>query len=89
MVGSMDMHVEVSSPVELAPRDTVLIASDGLSDNLRLRDVIEIARKGDLHASLTLLVERCETRMQSESVEQPGKPDDLSVILYRPLVHSK
>jgi len=89
MVGSMDMHVEVSSPVQLAPRDTVVLASDGLSDNLRLRDVIDTARKGELEASLETLVERCESRMRSASTEHLGKPDDLSVILYRSLDHSK
>ena len=91
MVGSMDMHVEVSSPAQLAPRDTIVLASDGLSDNLRLSDIVEITRKGDLETSIETLVHRCDERMASASVsaDRPGKPDDLSVILYRPLDHTK
>lgn len=87
MVGAPDMHVEVSSPVSLAQRDTVVVASDGLSDNLLPDEVVDLVRTGPIGAGLAEIVDRCDQRMLAAYGAGPGKPDDLSVIIYRPFEH--
>ena len=50
VIGSVDMHIEMGSAVELSPRDTLLLASDGLTDNLHMPEIVECIRKGSLHS---------------------------------------
>jgi len=82
-IGSVEMQIEVGSPLELAVRDTVLIASDGLYDNLYVEEIVETCRKGPLGRSGMELVERCRRRMSGEREGRPSKPDDLTFVLYR------
>ena len=83
-IGTADMRVEMGSSLQLAPRDTVLLASDGLADNLRTEEIVAAMRIGALPGPLEQLVERTTRRMLTEAGEQPCKPDDLSILLYRP-----
>lgn len=84
MVGLSDMHIAMGSSVELAPRDTLLLASDGLSDNLFPEEILQATRKGPLAAAAARLSELARKRM-TEAVEgQPCAPDDLTIVLYRP-----
>ncbi|HMS18405.1 MAG TPA: protein phosphatase 2C domain-containing protein, partial [Planctomycetota bacterium] len=48
MLGSQDMRIELGSALTLRPKDTVLLGSDGLSDNLNIEEIVEIIRKGPL-----------------------------------------
>jgi len=82
-IGTPDMRVEIGSTLQLAPRDTVLLASDGLADNLHTDEIVQAVRSGPLLAALTGLVERARARMLAEAGPQPCKPDDLSVLLFR------
>jgi serine/threonine protein phosphatase PrpC len=85
VIGSADMRVEVGPALQLAARDTVLLASDGLFDNLYTDEIIDTIRTGRLTAAADRLVERVQARMRSKGVaDQPCKPDDLTVILFRP-----
>ena len=81
-IGSKDMRIDIGSPVKLAKRDTVLLASDGLSDNLPLSEVVDLIRRGQLESSLTELVDTCSRRMVDGGLT--SKPDDLTVVVYRP-----
>lgn len=83
VVGDASMRIEVGPPIRLHPRDTVLVASDGLFDNLRGEEVVEVVRKGPLEAAARTLTDRAAERMRGENPELPGKPDDLSFLLYR------
>ena len=83
VIGSPQMRVETTEPIELAARDTVLLASDGLLDNLYMGEILEEARCGELNSSADRLVEMAQHRMQFMSAELPSKPDDLSLILFR------
>ncbi len=47
-LGNPELMIEMSSPFRLAARDTLLLASDGLFDNLYLQEVIELIRRGRL-----------------------------------------
>ena len=82
-LGTADMSIDISAPVELSPRDTVLLASDGLMDNVHLHEIVEHVRKGPADAAVDAVVELARTRMQSDDGTEPSKPDDLSLIVYR------
>ncbi|MGA7799992.1 MAG: protein phosphatase 2C domain-containing protein [Gammaproteobacteria bacterium] len=83
MIGTPDMRIEVGAPVLLSPRDTLVLASDGLSDNLHIDEIVAEARIGSLPNACKHLVESCQTRMMQPSESHPSKPDDLSLILFR------
>jgi serine/threonine protein phosphatase PrpC len=83
MVGAADMRIEVGSPRRLAARDTIVIGSDGLFDNLNVAEVAEIVRKGPLDVAGRKLLAKCRERMAAPDVATPSKPDDLTFILFR------
>lgn len=85
VVGSMEMRVEVGPPLQLAVHDTVLLASDGLFDNLYIDEIVETICSGPLVAAADRLVERVQARMQGPvATDEPCKPDDLTIVLFRP-----
>jgi serine/threonine protein phosphatase PrpC len=84
VIGADDMRVEISGMTKLAARDTVLLASDGLLDNLFVDEIIEIIRIGPLKAAADKLIAKALGRMKSNGSNQPSKPDDLTIILFRP-----
>ena len=85
VIGTQDMRVEVGPALELAQRDTVLLASDGLFDNLFFDEIVEIIRRGPLAAAADKLVNAARERMAADGANgRPCKPDDLTIILFRP-----
>jgi serine/threonine protein phosphatase PrpC len=82
-LGTSDMRIDVGAGIELQPRDTVLVASDGLTDNVHLEEIIEHVRIGQLAESVRSVVELAVGRMVGRCPGQPSKPDDLSLILFR------
>jgi serine/threonine protein phosphatase PrpC len=78
------MRIEIGPPIEMAPRDTLLIASDGLFDNLLPDEIIEAVRTGPLEDAIGGLIETAQQRMAAQQGNAPCKPDDLTVIAYRP-----
>jgi serine/threonine protein phosphatase PrpC len=82
-LGSSDMRIDMGGTVMLSPFDTVLLASDGLTDNLHFTEIVEVMRKGSLVAAAENLTRLAKRRMTVESKNQPSKPDDLSLILFR------
>ena len=46
IVGTENMRIEIGPRLKMARRDTLVVASDGLFDNLHTAEIIEIARKG-------------------------------------------
>lgn len=83
VVGAPDMRIEVGATMRIAKRDTLILASDGLFDNLYLDEIVEVIRKGDLNSAALQLLELTRQRMNSEQAELPSHPDDLTFILYR------
>ena len=83
MIGSPTMHIEVGPTLTLARYDTLVVASDGLFDNLFVDEVVDLVRKGPLTKAAKRLSEAALRRMTSASDEQPSKPDDLTFILFR------
>ena len=85
LLGLGDMRIELGAPLELRPRDTVLLATDGLSDNVRLEEIVERIRKGPLSEAVEALVTLGRARMEEPNPEPgaPSKPDDLTLIVMR------
>ncbi len=83
VLGSPEMSIEVGPVIRFARYDTLLLASDGLLDNLRIQEIIDIIRKGPLETVARNLRKQIYARMTSFAVDHPSKPDDLSFILYR------
>lgn len=85
VIGSTEMRVEVGPALDLAPRDTLLLATDGLFDNLYVDEIVDTIRVGPLPAAADRLVEHAVARMSAEGrTDQPCKPDDLTIVLFRP-----
>ena len=85
MVGTPEMRIEVGPPFEIHPRDTVLIATDGLLDNLHLDEIVKVIRKSPLPQVAATLAQNCDRRMNSPGNGRPSKPDDLTFLIYRPI----
>lgn len=82
-VGDLAMQVESGPDVGLAPRDTLVIGTDGLFDNMHLSDIVEVVRKGPLGKAAAALANQCRQAMVEPKPGAPSKPDDLTFILYR------
>lgn len=83
-LGSTEMKIEIGPPVEMAPRDTLLIASDGLFDNLLLDEIVQIVRKGNQADNVRRLAANVHERMMRRVEDDiPGKPDDLTIVCFR------
>ena len=84
-IGSAEMRIDVGAPRVLAPHDTLVLASDGLSDNLRTSEIVECVRRGPLESASRELLRLAEQRMRSghTASADPSKPDDLTFLIYR------
>jgi serine/threonine protein phosphatase PrpC len=82
-LGSANMRIDMGTEIGLRQRDTVILASDGLLDNVHTAEIIERARKGPLPKAAEAVIALARRRMNGTAVEQPSKPDDLSLILFR------
>jgi serine/threonine protein phosphatase PrpC len=83
VIGSDEMRIEIGPPTEMAERDTLLLASDGLLDNLLPNEIVEFIRSGPLDCAVAALIAEAQRRMAGHDGEAPSKPDDLTVIAYR------
>ena len=84
VMGSSDMRIEIGPRFPIAPRDTLLLASDGLFDNVLQDEIVEIMRKGPVGPAVAELWKLARQRMDGTDKDKPSKPDDFSAILYRP-----
>ena len=83
-VGFEGMRIDLGAKIPVARRDTLLLASDGLADNLQLEEIVEIVRKGPLIKAGESLARLARERMAKPDAGMPSKPDDLTFVLYRP-----
>jgi serine/threonine protein phosphatase PrpC len=89
MMGDPALWLEKQDALELASRDTVLLGTDGLWDNLFLSEIVELIRVGELFASAQKLAETVIQRMDHPVRGLPSKPDDVSFILYQPSANNE
>lgn len=86
-LGVEGMTMQVGPREALRPRDTVLLASDGLTDNLFEHEIVERLCKGPLMDGVANLAALARARM-AEPMAGPGgfpigKPDDLTIVALR------
>lgn len=85
VLGLGRLRIETGPPVRLQACDTVLVASDGLFDNLVPLEITDIIRRSPVEKSFARLFEETRSRMAGTTADQPGKPDDLTAIAWRQL----
>ncbi len=84
VVGSRQMRVDVGELVPLETGDSVLVVSDGVTDNLRLGELVELVQGGTLRRAGRAVIDVCSDRMVGERDGiTPSKPDDLTCLVYR------
>src|SRR5947207_5751112 len=66
VIGSDQMRIEIGPPTEMALRDTLLLASDGLFDNLLPDEITGIIRSGPLDRAVATLVGLAQERMSKQ-----------------------
>ena len=90
-VGQEDMSISVGPCLKPTARDTLVICSDGLSDNVNTDEMAEVIRTGPLQSVCTEVVELARQRMlqADEVMDVTGKPDDLTILACRPTQPSK
>jgi serine/threonine protein phosphatase PrpC len=82
-IGDSEMRIELGKTLVLAPKDTVLVASDGLFDNLQQHEIVETIRSGPIAKAAGRLAAMARQRMMKPEPSLPSKPDDLSLLLFR------
>jgi serine/threonine protein phosphatase PrpC len=83
VIGSDQMRIEIGPPIDMCARDTLVLASDGLLDNLLPSEIVEFVRSGPLERGVGAMVAEARQRMAGENAASPSKPDDLTVIAFR------
>ncbi len=83
VMGENSMSIEIGPPIELAPNDTILLASDGLFDNFLIDDLIEIIRKESMQEVLIKLTESCQRMREKDEKKNFLKADDISFVICR------
>lgn len=83
IVGAPDMRIEVGSPMRLAARDTVLLATDGVYDNMSPSEIVDLIRTKPISRVAADIADLCRKRMLDSGNGAPSKPDDLSFLLFR------
>lgn len=82
LIGGHQMYIEIGPVEPIGKRDSVLVGSDGLFDNLHLQEIVNIGRCGPLIQRVSALANLSTERMLNAGGAQPGKPDDLTILLY-------
>lgn len=82
-IGSSELKIEVGSWFEFSELDTIILATDGLTDNLHIPEIVDTIRTGKLEAISQNLVTLSTARMGVLSIDSPCKPDDLSFVVFR------
>ncbi len=82
-VGASDMRIDVGPSIRMAPRDTLLVASDGVLDNIRHQTVIDSIRSGSLLDAAESLRMQARSAMSGDDPDLPAHPDDATAVLVR------
>ena len=83
ILGTPELRIEIGPRLALSPLDTVLVASDGLFDNLVPDEVISRIRKEPLNQNFEKLVKKTQRMMTDGNGDRHGKPDDLTILAWK------
>lgn len=81
-LGFEGMHVEVGSVRKVSSRDGLLLASDGVLDNLLVDEIVDLLRTGTAATAASQIAALAWKRMQTAQDGKPHKPDDLTLIVF-------
>ncbi len=85
VLGYREMRIEIGPTLDISDQDKVVIASDGLSDNLTSHEIATRCDQSDVQMVASKLTNLASRRMMNESSTRPCKPDDLTIIVYQSL----
>ena len=83
VVGEAEMRIEIGPPIPLAKRDTVVLASDGLIDNLHAEEIAAGLCRGRFRPAVAGIASTVYQRMTSPLESQPSKLDDITMVILR------
>ena len=83
VIGLEGMAVEVAAPLPLASGDTLLVASDGLFDNLSTEEIALQLGAGGPEEATAALAAASRDRMETPGGPAPSKPDDLTLLAFQ------
>ena len=81
-LGTAEMHVEMGSGRKVSTRDGLLVASDGVLDNLKLDEIVGFLKSGSAATAAAKIAAVASARMREAQDGQPHKPDDLTLIVF-------
>jgi serine/threonine protein phosphatase PrpC len=81
-LGSSEMHVEMGSSRRISGRDGLLVASDGVLDNLHMDEIVALLRTGTAGEAARKIGALAGERMAAPLTGKPHKPDDLTLIVF-------
>ena len=84
VIGAVEMSIEIGPAVKISPRDTLVLSSDCLPDNLYVDEIVENIRTGKLEMAADRLVRIVDQRMCDPGPGHPSHVDDFTFVLYRP-----
>ncbi len=88
VVGDREMFIEIGPRRKIGVQDTIILASDGLGDNLATDEVADQVRRNPLSDRVAELITEASARMMPPihggPQNVPGKADDLTALVYRP-----
>ena len=82
-LGSAEMRIEIGSTKTMALRDTVLLATDGILDDLLQSELVNLIRRRPLEKCLVNLASTVHGRMVRPEEGGRSKPDDATFIVFR------
>lgn len=83
IVGSPEMHIDMGPVQKISPLDRIVVASDGLWDNMYLDEINKAIRIVPLYKAASFIVKTCQSRMTRDGGQLPGHADDLSFVIIR------
>jgi serine/threonine protein phosphatase PrpC len=81
-LGFEGMHVEVGSVRKVSSRDGLLVASDGVLDNLLVDEIVQLLRTGSAATAAAQIGALAWKRMKEPLDGKPHKPDDMTLIVF-------
>jgi protein phosphatase len=82
-LGMPEIRIEVGPRLRMAPHDRLLLATDGLTDNLYLEEIVAAVRTGSPDRRVPDLAAAVGRRMARAESNSPGKPDDLTFVIWK------
>lgn len=91
VIGSAEMRIDIGPWIPLRIQDRLVLASDGLFDNLKQNEIVKRVCKAEPAIGIERLTRLAQQRMLMTSSTLPCKPDDLTIIVakYRPRLPRK